>query len=190
LKVVVQQLKWPFNKDEVERHLTAIHRLQVQINLAYSRTTLALLEDVASTTAKTYSMIDNQEMRKMLDWLSPIDFASQQAQIFAKWCPGTIGWYLGTIEYQTWLEGGNHLLWTPGLAGMGKSVLVSFVIDSLGNSIATQSFPTLGIYFNSRTPAGESDFMSDILSSLLKQLLIRIGPDNQVRDQYWDSAIT
>ena len=185
-KGVLQALRWTFDKDEVNRYLESVNRLQNAINLTYAQATLSLLQDITVTTKETRDMIDSQEMQVLLDWISPNDFEAQHGRMFSTWCPGTVEWHLKTKAIEKWLSGYNTLLWIPGLAGHGKSILASLMIEKLRTGRNTQLIPTMGVYFSSRV--NEVDFLRDTFASLLRQLVIRLGAFPDLRRHYRSSS--
>ena len=53
---------------------------------------------------------------ELLDWISSLNFAKKQEDVFNKWHPGTGEWFLRTTEFQAWFTGDqNSMLWCAGI---------------------------------------------------------------------------
>ena len=183
---VLQSLKWAFDKEEVDRYLLSVHRLQSSINLAYAQTSLTILSNVAADTSATRKEIEGQMLKQLLDWLSPIDFEAQQRQTLREWCPGTVLWTLEVDIYSRFRSRQNPYCWCPSVAGNGKTVLSSLVLRDL-KALASENKGTavLGIYLNSRSASQDESFLSDVLGNLLKQLCSAgLGPDQELRSAF------
>lgn len=76
--------------------------------------------------------IDPEEARlKTTNWLSPLSFAEKQKDVYANAQSGTGQWFLQSQQYKQWLLGKHEVLWCHGIAGSGKTVLASMVIENL-----------------------------------------------------------
>ena len=106
---------------------------------------------------------------QILDWLSSMDFASQQNDHLRRRQTGTGQWLLGSDEFQQWLETPGKTLFCPGIPGAGKTILTAIVVDHLLGQY--QSQPAVGmayIYCNFRRQ--DEQRLDYLLASLLKQL--------------------
>jgi hypothetical protein len=112
---------------------------------------------------------DDQDRQKILDWLTPVDYDSQQTDYIKRRQPGTGQWLLDSAKYQTWLNTDKQTLFCPGIPGAGKTILTSIVVDSLCNRFHNDT--TIGIaylYCNFRRQ--DEQKIDELLASLLKQL--------------------
>jgi len=110
-----------------------------------------------------------REYETILNWLTPIDFVSQQNDIISRRQKGTGTWLLGSMEYQSWREIKGQRLFCPGIPGAGKTILTSIVVEELTTRFSTD--PTVGIayiYCNFRRQ--DEQKIDNLLASLLKQL--------------------
>ena len=112
---------------------------------------------------------NDQQRQTILDWLTPINYASQQNDFISRRQEGTGQWLLESEEFQTWLNADKQTLFCPGIPGAGKTILTSIVV----NELTTRGFndPTIGIayiYCNFRRQYEQK--IDDLLPSLLKQL--------------------
>ncbi|RFU31833.1 hypothetical protein B7463_g4512, partial [Scytalidium lignicola] len=112
---------------------------------------------------------NNRDFQTILDWLTPIDYATQQSDFINRRQAGTGQWLLDSTEFQTWLNTNKETLFCPGIPGAGKTILTSIVIEELNSRFFEDS--TIGIayiYCNFRRK--DEQKINDLLASLLKQL--------------------
>lgn len=112
----------------------------------------------------------NEERQKIIDWLSPTNYASQQSDFIDRRQEGTGQWLLDSGEFQHWLNQSNQILFCPGMPGAGKTMITSIVIDHLYAKYKTD--PSIGIaylYCNFRRQDEQKPI--DLLASLLKRLV-------------------
>ncbi|KAK8017380.1 hypothetical protein PG993_013706 [Apiospora rasikravindrae] len=81
--------------------------------------------------------------RRILDWLSPLDYGPQHSDHLQQREEGTGNWFLESDKYLEWLETPQETLFCPGIPGAGKTILSSIVI----NDIETRSDDTVGISY-------------------------------------------
>ncbi|KAN0070269.1 hypothetical protein V8E54_011850 [Elaphomyces granulatus] len=75
----------------------------------------------------------NEYRKKLLDWLSPIDYAELQGDTFHKRQKGTGEWFLKSTPFIEWLEGKEKTLFCPGIPGTGKTMIASIVTTRRDN---------------------------------------------------------
>ncbi|KAH6718299.1 hypothetical protein BKA61DRAFT_599405 [Leptodontidium sp. MPI-SDFR-AT-0119] len=112
---------------------------------------------------------NDQERHIILDWLTTIDYASQQSDFINRRQAGTGQWLIDSEEYQTWVQTPKKTLFCPGIPGAGKTILTAIIIDDL--TMRFQSEADIGIaylYCNFRRQ--DEQKADDLLASLLKQL--------------------
>ncbi|OBT62104.1 hypothetical protein VE03_09005 [Pseudogymnoascus sp. 23342-1-I1] len=110
-----------------------------------------------------------EERQTIIDWLSPVDYASQHSDFMARHQEGTGLWLLDSNEFKHWLKQGKQRLFCPGMPGAGKTMIASIVIDHLYAKY--QPDPSVGIaylYCNFRRQDEQKPV--DLLASLLKRL--------------------
>jgi hypothetical protein len=115
---------------------------------------------------------DEQDRLAILNWLTPIDYTSQQNDFINRRQPGTGQWLLHSQEYQAWLKTSQLTLFCPGIPGAGKTILTSIVVDDLTARFSNDSNTGIAyIYCNFRRQ--DEQKVDSLLASLLKQLAER-----------------
>ncbi|TVY17131.1 Ankyrin repeat, PH and SEC7 domain containing protein [Lachnellula arida] len=113
---------------------------------------------------------DDQERQAILDWISSVDFPSQQKDIISRRQDGTGLWLLDSEEYKAWSSLKGQTLFCPGIPGAGKTILSSIVVDDLNARFRDdESVGIAYVYFNFRRQ--EEQKLEIILAGILKQLL-------------------
>ncbi|KAI1777143.1 ankyrin repeat protein [Hypoxylon cercidicola] len=115
-----------------------------------------------------HALEDKNESRRILDWLSPIDYGSQQSNILKKWHPKTNQWFLGSDAFKEWLQSRGKSLYCPGIPGAGKTVLTSAVIKYLDEGFSTREDVGIAYIYCSFS---RKETIENYLTSLLKQLV-------------------
>ncbi|KFY32155.1 hypothetical protein V493_00461 [Pseudogymnoascus sp. VKM F-4281 (FW-2241)] len=118
---------------------------------------------------------EDQGRQTVLNWLTPIDFATQQSDFISRRETGTGQWLLESTEFQAWVKTGQQALFCPGIPGAGKTILTSIVVDYLNANF--QKDTNIGIaylYCNFRRQNEQN--AEGLLASLLKQLAQGLYP--------------
>jgi hypothetical protein len=131
----------------------------------------------------------DQEHESILKWLTPIDYAPQQAHYIGRQQAGTGQWFLDSGEYQAWLKTSKQIIFCPGIPGAGKTIITAIVVDDLHARF--QRDASIGIaylYCDFRRQYEQKT--EDLLANLLKQLAQKQSsiPDclHALYDQYKD----
>jgi hypothetical protein len=113
---------------------------------------------------------DDQERQAILDWLTRVEYTSQQNDFIARRQEGTGQWLLDSDEFQDWLNQTGQTIFCSGIPGSGKTIITSIVVDYLCSKY--ESNTSVGIaylYCNFRRQHEQKP--EDLLASLLKQLV-------------------
>lgn len=123
-----------------------------------------------SNIAKLLQHQDNQERQAILDWVSPVTYATQQSDYIRRRQPGTGQWLLNSPEFQFWVEMPKQTLFCPGFPGTGKTVYISTVVEELNALFGNNS--DIGVaYLYCNYKRQEEQKFERLLASLLRQLL-------------------
>jgi Cdc6-like AAA superfamily ATPase len=114
----------------------------------------------------------DQERRTIIEWLTTIDYATQQSDFTARRQEGTGQWLLNSNEFQGWLNQTSRTLFCPGIPGAGKTMITSIVVDHL--CIKFRNDTTVAIaYLYCNFQRQQEQKPTDLLASILKQLIQR-----------------
>ncbi|OTA01688.1 hypothetical protein A9Z42_0020160 [Trichoderma parareesei] len=143
-----------------------------------------ILSGVQEGVNKLLDIQHGQREKAILDWLTPIDYASVQKDHIARRQPGTGRWFLDSAEYQAWLKGDRQTLFCPGIPGAGKTIITATTIDDIYNRFCNDT--TVGIaYLYCDYRRQHEQTIEQLLSSLVKQLAQRKAPiPNEVSEIY------
>jgi hypothetical protein len=112
----------------------------------------------------------NQERQALLNWLTPIDYSTQQHDFIGRRQDGTGRWLLDSDEFQEWLDESRQTLFCPGIPGAGKTMIAAIVIDHLCTKF--QNDASVGIaYIYCNFGSQDKQNPADLLASLLRQLV-------------------
>ncbi|KAH6901008.1 hypothetical protein BKA70DRAFT_1312034 [Coprinopsis sp. MPI-PUGE-AT-0042] len=111
---------------------------------------------------------DPERLKRVLEFLSLVNFRSIQQENLGKQTPNTLKWLLEGSMFQWWLETEDAILWGIGMPGAGKTVLASVVIKYL-EDLAQASSDTCVVFVYCRYT--EPMKVRDILAALVRQLL-------------------
>lgn len=121
----------------------------------------------------THRQIDQKRSslhQEILNWLTPIEYASQHSDYSNRRQPGTGEWLLQSKPFQEWLDQPKQTMFCPGIPGAGKTILASAVINHVFDKFPdADSTGVAYIYGNFRRQGDQRPV--DLLRSLLKQFL-------------------
>jgi nucleoside phosphorylase len=114
---------------------------------------------------------------QLLDRLSSVNFWEKQKDVYTNAHEGTGTWVLDEPAFKSWLTGHDRVLWCQGVAGAGKTVLTSIIINHLIKFFEDENVGVAWIYLNYR----EKDLQSleNIFASLLRQVIQQSGGDTE-----------
>ena len=160
VKKVWKRLKWePEDIQELRNRISSNITLLNAFNGRLTR----------DSVVKLVRHQDDQERRVIINWLSPVDYATQQSDFISRRQEGTGQWLLNSDEFQAWLNKSKQTLFCPGIPGAGKTIITSIVVNYLWTEF--QNDANIGIaylYCNYRQQQQQQP--EDLLSNLLKQL--------------------
>ena len=172
LKKIGKVAKWPFEKSDVLEIFAALERYKALFSLSLQADHIELSKAIQHQLDSVQDYNNEQELRELLKWLSPLPFASKHQAIFSKHQEGTGRWLLEDDTFVEWENGQSRLLWCPGVPGAGKTVFASIVVDDyLMAKFKNDNIAVLGIYcdykeFNQQSTA-------KYIASLLQQLILQ-----------------
>ncbi|CCT65374.1 related to ankyrin [Fusarium fujikuroi IMI 58289] len=152
--------------------------------VAREETMISKIDEVISGVKHLKRSIAEQEV---LEWLSDEDFGAYQFDERSKKAPGTCQWFFNSPEYQSWTQNKSQVLFCPGIAGAGKSVLASAVIENLHARFQPNSSTAI-VHIYCRYNRVDQQTFDELWASILRQLCERLSPlpecITQVYNQY------
>ncbi|KAK6514615.1 hypothetical protein TWF281_004813 [Arthrobotrys megalospora] len=133
--------------------------------------------------------LDEETRRKILHWISPIDYTQRIDRVLSGSSKGVGKWFLDSEGFRRWLNGEEKTLFCTGAAGAGKSTIAATVADHIKTlrDLAQDPFdPKPGLaflyYCGSET---ETQLPDNMLASLLAQLaLSQPNVSNSIQESY------
>ena len=93
------------------------------------------LDELRVTTNKTQKVVTDMQsdhhIAEIERWLSPPDYASNAKKARELRHAGTGTWFLESAGFQEWKNGSRQHLWLYSLAGGGKTVLLTTILDHI-----------------------------------------------------------
>ncbi|KAH7490040.1 hypothetical protein FOMA001_g2407 [Fusarium oxysporum f. sp. matthiolae] len=132
------------------------------------------LESLQTTQETVSNSLDNfgkaqaaDQRLKILDWITPMNFISDQEDHLNRLQPGTGQWLLESDQFKAWVGGEYQTLYCPGIPGAGKTILTSLVIDHLQTQYHSKNFRVAYVFCN----FGRQDEQTPktLLATLLRQ---------------------
>ncbi|KAF5707794.1 hypothetical protein FMUND_10944 [Fusarium mundagurra] len=128
-----------------------------------------VLSSIESTGNETkhavMSMASDHRFAKIERWLSPPDYSTNANLARKRRHPGTGTWLLNSPTFQEWKLGARQHLWLYGLAGCGKTILSTTILDHL---LQIDTHTTLAFFFDFNDARKQK--LEDLLRSLAVQL--------------------
>ncbi|KAJ3547601.1 hypothetical protein NM208_g1444 [Fusarium decemcellulare] len=134
-----------------------------------------LLTDVSEIKKEVKGWNDKSEREVILDWLTRVDYASQQNDFIHQREPGTGQWFLKSEKFRTWLKEPKAALFCPGMPGAGKTITTAIVIDHLYSEFENDSSTGIAFIYVSFQRRDEQG-AGQLLASLLRQLARGLSP--------------
>ncbi|EXA31001.1 hypothetical protein FOVG_17643 [Fusarium oxysporum f. sp. pisi HDV247] len=127
---------------------------------------LSSIESIGNETKyAVMSMASDHRFAKIERWLSPPDCSTNANLARKRRHPGTGTWLLNSPAFQEWKLGSRQHLWLHGLAGCGKTILSTTILDHL---LQIDTYITLAFFFDFSDPRKQK--LEDLLRSLAVQL--------------------
>lgn len=176
-----QTLRWPFDKEDVEKTIARIERLKSSIAIVLGQANIALAQEMREDGLVRKKTDENNRFKDIVDWLSPLNFRQKQENITGT--PGTGEWFFREEEFQHWESGPDPWLWCYGIPGAGKTVLASTTVDELRRLHEKEKAVVLIAFCSFDSPDSQS--VDLLMASFLKQIFqIRGSITKEVEDLY------
>ncbi|EXK80973.1 hypothetical protein FOQG_14583 [Fusarium oxysporum f. sp. raphani 54005] len=138
---------------------------KVEAELPISKVLASIESTGNETNHAVMSMASDHRFAKIKVWLSPSDYSTNANLARKRRHPGTGAWLLNSPVFQQWKLGSRQHLWLYGLAGCGKTILSTTILDHL---LQIDTHTTLAFFFDFSDPRKQK--LEDLLRSLAVQL--------------------
>ena len=126
-----QTLGWPLAKPDVVQFIERMGRMQQTLHVALDQSNYSLTRDIHRDGQAVKAVLDEERLKAMIDWVSPLNFVAKQSLLFKDHHEGTCKWFLECEDFREWKDSVNAILFCPGIPGAGKTFLSSIVINEL-----------------------------------------------------------
>lgn len=125
------------------------------------------------------------EDTRLQNWLCPPNPSVNHAKAVEKRYKNTCQWFLNDAQFEQWKSKAHAFLWVHGIAGCGKTILSSAIIEKLREDFATDPISVV-LYFYFDFNNEEKRSLGGMVRSLVHQLqLCDAGiRDNLLRAEY------
>nr|GAT55237.1 predicted protein [Mycena chlorophos] len=114
---------------------------------------------------------ENEYQTKIRNKISPLNVFPQQQALTMTRVSDTGEWLLESIEFQEWKSSPGAVLWCYGNLGVGKTMLVSFLVDYLRIEEDQSVAPVACLYLDHRQE--ETQKLPSLLAALWRQFIFR-----------------
>ncbi|KAH0349938.1 purine and uridine phosphorylase, partial [Aureobasidium melanogenum] len=126
----------------------------------------------------------DEHQKKIRDWLSAPDHSTNYTNALEKRHEGTGLWFIRSEAFKTWKNQPNSFLWLHGIAGCGKTILSSTIINHLQSDVEPDR-PLLYFYFDFNESNKQN--LENMLRSLTSQLYQAQPEARSLLDELWRS---
>ncbi|KAL8992531.1 MAG: hypothetical protein Q9169_007030 [Polycauliona sp. 2 TL-2023] len=138
---------------------------------------------IADQAVKYAETLEGMRYREIMDWLSPIRYIEHQKWHSGRRLRGTGQWLLDDPEYLGWLSSSaSSIFLLHGMAGSGKTMLASAVVDSFLGQLSSQGSSALLAYFYCSKSASDINLSDpeEIMRSIVRQLCFSGGAQKTI----------
>ena len=126
---------------------------------------------VEALEAKLERSNDSARLKDALDWISALNFRTQQADFRSRMEKDTGKWFLQTPEYLRWVKEPKQTLFCPGIPGAGKTMMASGVIHHIETEILDPALGRNLAYIFCDYKAERDQPITQLLGAILQQLV-------------------
>ncbi|KAK4694873.1 hypothetical protein P7C71_g2783, partial [Lecanoromycetidae sp. Uapishka_2] len=174
-KTLVEALRWPFDKRQVQDVFATIERQKNLLNLALTNDNLMLsreiqreLRGVARNVENISIHVTDERRAALLAKVSNINYDDFHSNLANSRADSTGGWLLESAEFRDW-EAKPGVLFCKGIPGSGKTILSSLVVDHL-RRCQSEGVAIVKIYCRYNDPLSAEDLIRSVLRQLLESL--------------------
>jgi hypothetical protein len=117
--LMLNEFAFPTRAQGFRRCIVILFGIKSFAKFSGSQTTLETKDGVDRLVGRQHY----QDRLSILDWLTPIDYATQQSDFIGRRQEGTGEWLLKLNEFQDWINQKKQTMFCPGIPGAGKTML-------------------------------------------------------------------
>ncbi|KAG9556530.1 Pfs, NACHT and ankyrin domain protein, partial [Aureobasidium melanogenum] len=141
-------------------------------------------ETVDNTNKNVKELCGSASLDRLINWLHAPDPSVNYNRAIQQRHPGTGLWFLQSKAFADWNVGGNGFLWLHGLAGCGKTVLSSIVIERLQEKPPLPHTNLLYFFFDFNDKEKQSH--ENMIRTLIQQLYTQEEASRHLLEQFFE----
>ncbi|RAO72488.1 uncharacterized protein BHQ10_008500 [Talaromyces amestolkiae] len=189
----LRALHWPLKEAYMRNIMDDINHYISLFSLALTLDETDNILEIREKTFETHSMVKylhsqkDEEIRrehgeKIVKWLSAPNASFDHTHALRMKTENTGSWLIDNYRYQEWKRTAGSSFWMYGIAGCGKTILSSTVIEDL-SKYSSQDMSIAVAYFYFKGDDNDKKSSSGMLRALLKQLFDRGKRTSNVFEQ-------
>ncbi|KAK0667272.1 hypothetical protein QBC41DRAFT_254570, partial [Cercophora samala] len=126
-------LTWPQKRSQAQKMLTELTSYKNTISLVLTADIAGEMRTLRLNVEQLNDSLSSAERQSILDWLlqTTVDSSANHNSALQLHEAGTGDWTFQTDEWRTWTSGTKPLLWLYGIPGAGKTILASYLIETI-----------------------------------------------------------
>ena len=177
IKVAATKLGYPFREStliKIEEEVADFrNNLAAALSILQLKDSRSALDHMSVLKDAVDSVRAHQISSSAKQWLDPPDPSLDHNRLAASRFLDTGLWFLDGSQFSDWLQGHIKFLWMHGVAGCGKSLLCSSVIDRTLKEKAMLADAIVVYYYFSFADASKQN-----LSGMLRSLMFQLSRDS------------
>jgi hypothetical protein len=164
------RLTWPFAEDETKRLTEVLHRYQCSLHMLLTTQNHRLATSTLMAIDKVEARQEQEVKDRIVRWLQIGDPLVNHTAARDKHEPSTGDWFLNSDDFVNWKSTPDNNMWIRSIAGAGKTILCSTIVDHLVRQQSAGDF-ILFYYFDFRNERKQK--LRSLLLSLIAQICVR-----------------
>ncbi|KAI1055459.1 hypothetical protein LB506_011521 [Fusarium annulatum] len=143
-------LAWPLKQGQVQDLLQQISRHREGIQLALTTEVTKDIKDIKAASEEIRSILTEEQRHRVYNWLTTTDPSPIHNRSRKLYEDGTGSWMLRSQMWTDWLASSVRCLWVHGIPGSGKTILASWLIESVQDHcemVSTMDAPCTSAYY-------------------------------------------
>ncbi|OBT87645.1 hypothetical protein VE02_02686 [Pseudogymnoascus sp. 03VT05] len=130
-------LGWPLKESKAAKLMGEIARCKTTISLALTTESSQDIKIIKDTTTRIKEDLTDNQKRDISTWFQRTDPSPLHNIAYGHYVVGTGDWMLESSDWKDWICGDNKFLWIHGIPGAGKTVLASYLIETIAEHCRT-----------------------------------------------------